>query len=70
MVLWAFVIQTILYCRNKEIAGTSGAKTSQFMYTFGSWLIYTCAMAWAGSGLLCWAMWVRNLVGGEEAAER
>ena len=26
--------------------------------------------AWASSGILCWAMWLRNLWGGPEAAER
>lgn len=27
-------------------------------------------MAWASSGVLCWPIWVRNLWGGEEAAEK
>jgi len=35
------------------------------------WIIFFGISAtWATSGILCWAMWLRNLWGGPEAAER
>jgi hypothetical protein len=51
-------------------AETPIAKQQQTGLAFALWVIYAVSSAWASSGLLCWAMWVRNLWGGPEAAER
>ncbi|KAE9374901.1 hypothetical protein N431DRAFT_465126 [Stipitochalara longipes BDJ] len=70
MVLLAFTIQTWMYCTSEPTARTQVAVRKQTADTIAFWLIYTFTMAWVSSGILCWAMWMRNLLGGMEAAER
>jgi hypothetical protein len=41
------------------------------MMTVLMWIFFfAISLAWASSGILCWAMWLRNLWGGPEAADR
>jgi hypothetical protein len=67
MVLMAFANQSLLYCDNEVTAGTPIAKHQQTTDAVLIWFVYTLS---ASSGILCWAMWMRNLWGGPEAAER
>jgi hypothetical protein len=70
LVALAFAIQSMMYCGNELAAGTPIADRQQLLATVCMWIVYAISAAWASSGILCWAMWVRNLWGGPEAAER
>jgi hypothetical protein len=70
LVALAFVIQNTIYCGTELTAGTPIADRQQLVFAICIWIVYAMSAAWASSGILCWAMWVRNLWGGPEAAER
>ena len=70
LVALEFAIQSHLHCGSELTAGTPKADRQQLIATISMWIIYVCTAAWASSGILCWVMWVRNLWGGPEAAER
>jgi hypothetical protein len=70
MVLLAFAIQSFLYCGSELTSGTLIANRRQSAYAVFMWVIYACSTSWASSGVFCWAIWARNLLGGPDAAER
>jgi hypothetical protein len=63
IVLQAFSIQSAMYCESSNIEGRDGTLVVL-------WILYTVSAAWALSGTLCWAIWLRNLLGGPETAEK
>ncbi|KIM98479.1 hypothetical protein OIDMADRAFT_181840 [Oidiodendron maius Zn] len=71
IVLLVFSIQSAVFCGVQS--STSKPPTSN-QYVLDTTLMWTfffgIPAAWASSGILCWAMWLRNLLGGPEAAER
>jgi hypothetical protein len=70
MVLLAFAIQSLVYCSPELTSGTRIANHQQNFYAVTSWIIYVFLAGWVLSGILCWAMWARNLCGGEDAAKK
>jgi len=63
MVLMAFANQSLLYCGSEVTAETPIAKQQQTKDAVLIWFVYALSAAWASSGILCWAMWMRNLWG-------
>ncbi|CZR63509.1 uncharacterized protein PAC_13406 [Phialocephala subalpina] len=70
MVLLAFAIQSFVYCSPELTSGTLIANRHQNFYAVTSWIIYVFLAGWVLSGILCWAMWARNLWGGEDAVKK
>jgi len=70
MVLLAFAIQSLVYCSPELTSGTRIANRHQNFYAVTSWIVYVFLAGWVLSGILCWAMWARNLWGGEDAAKK
>ncbi|KIM94337.1 hypothetical protein OIDMADRAFT_60672 [Oidiodendron maius Zn] len=69
MVLIAFSLQSGLYCpihSNNKVDSSTQFVSQVVVF----WIIYVISAAWALSGTLCWVIWLRNLLGGPESAER
>lgn len=71
IVLEAFSIQGVIFCGMQS----PSSKPPDFSrYVGNAVLVWTffffISATWASTGILCWAMWLRNLWGGPEAAER
>ena len=69
VVLIAFSIQGGLYCpihSNKTVDSSTQLVSAAVIL----WIFYAMSAAWALSGTLCWVIWLRNLLGGPESAER
>ena len=69
MVLIAFSLQGGLYCpinSNKKVDSSTPSVSEVVIF----WIIYAISAAWALSGTLCWVIWLRNLLGGPESAEK
>lgn len=71
IVLLVFSIQSAIFCGVESSSSKPTTSSQYILNTTLTWIfIFGISAAWASSGILCWVMWLRNLWGGPEAAER